>query len=291
LYYLRDETLIGQGVEIKIILCRHFAKFYHYCNIMDSIIGKQGLVRTMTDKRIGLAFDVGGTIIDAKEIQKNAIEQTAQMLHKRELIDNVNLFVSKYRDYDKEFDGAAVNHLFSLPIDIMRRTLRTFNIRKNVHLYSTLSFYRKKIREQIHLNNRLFDLLSRLKKMEYKLGIVSDGTIDEQIYTLSQMGIIELFDAIIFSEAIGVNKPDRRMFKAVITDLALEPENIFIIGDDLKKDIIGGKQCGLKTMWVTEIARKEVPDDYEKYIDIMIDRSEIYTIESVLESFWEENAE
>lgn len=290
-YYLRDETLVGQGVEIKNILSWYFAKFYHYCNVMDSIIGRQGLVRTMTDKRIGLAFDIGGTIIDAKEIQKNAIEQTAQMLQKSELIDNVDFFVSEYKDYDKEFDAAAVNHLFSIPIDIMLKTLYTFNITKNVHLYSILSFYRKKIREQIHLNNRLVDLLIRLKEKEYKLGIVSDGTIDEQIYTLSKMGIIELFDTIIISEAIGVTKPDRRMFKAVIKNLAIEPENTFIIGDDFKKDIIGGKKCGLKTIWVTEVARREVPDDYEKYIDIKIDRRKIYTIESVLESFGEESDE
>ena len=284
-YSLRDETLVGQGGEIKNILFWHFAKFYHYCNNIDSILGKQGLVRTMTAKRIGLAFDIGDTIIDAKELQKNAIEQTAQMLQKSELIDNVDLFVSKYMDYDKEFDGVAVNHLFSIPIDIIRKTLYTFSITKDVHLYSSLSFYRKKIREQIHLNNRLFDLLSRLKGEEYKLGIVSDGTIDEQIYTLSKMNIIELFDTIILSEAIGVTKPDRRMFKAVINDLAIEPENIFIIGDDFKKDIIGGKKCGLKTIWVTEVARREVPGDYEKCIDIKIDRRKIYTIDSVLESF------
>ena len=242
----------------------------------------------MTDKRIGLAFDIGDTIIDANEMQKDAIEQTAQMLHKSELIDNVDLFVSKYRDYDKEFDGAAVNHLFSIPIAIMRKTLYTFSITKNIYLYSALSFYRKKIREQIHLNNRLVDLLIRLKGKEYKLGIVSDGTIDEQTYTLSVMGIIDLFDTIIFSEAIGVTKPDRRMFEAAINDLAIEPENIFFIGDDFKKDIIGGKKCGLKTIWVTDVARRDVPDDYGNYVDIMIDRRKIYTIDSILES-WEKN--
>lgn len=288
LYYLRDDTLVGRDVEIKNILCLHFAKFYQYCFIRNSIIGKQGLVRTMTDKRIGLAFDIGDTIIDANEMQKDAIEQTAQMLHKSELIDNVDLFVSKYRDYDKEFDGAAVNHLFSIPIAIMRKTLYTFSITKNIYLYSALSFYRKKIREQIHLNNRLVDLLIRLKGKEYKLGIVSDGTIDEQTYTLSVMGIIDLFDTIIFSEAIGVTKPDRRMFEAAINDLAIEPENIFFIGDDFKKDIIGGKKCGLKTIWVTDVARRDVPDDYGNYVDIMIDRRKIYTIDSILES-WEKN--
>ena len=239
----------------------------------------------MTDKRVGLAFDIGDTIQDAKEMQKNAVEQTAQMLQKNGLIDNVDLFVSKYRDYDREFDGPAVNHLFSIPIDIMKRTLYVFDIRKNVHLYSTLSFYREKIREQIYIDNRLIDLLVRLKGKGHKLGIVSDGTIDEQIYTLSEIGIIGFFDTIIISEAIGVNKPNPRIFEAAIKDLAIEPENIFIIGDDLKKDIIGGKECGLKTIWVTEAAHREVPDDYDEYINIMIDRVQIYTIDSVLESF------
>jgi putative hydrolase of the HAD superfamily len=240
----------------------------------------------MTDKKVGLAFDIGDTIQDAKGIQKNAIKQTAQMLQKSGLIDNVNLFLNKYSDYDKEYNGAAVNHLFSIPIDIMRRTLYIFNLRKNVHLYSTLSFYREKIREQINIDKGLIDLLVRLKGKGYKLGIVSDGTIDEQIYTLSKMGIIGFFDTIIISEAIGVNKPDPRIFEAAIKDLAIEPENIFFVGDDFKNDIVGGGKCGLKTIWVTETLRKEVPDDYDKYIDIIMDRAQIYTIDSVLDSFW-----
>jgi FMN phosphatase YigB (HAD superfamily) len=130
-------------------------------------------------------FDIGDTIIDATGIQKKAIEQTAQMLQKRGLIDNVELFLSKYRDHDKEYDGAAVNHLFSIPIDIMKRTLYVFDIRTDVYLYSSLSFYRDKVREKIYTDKGLIDLLVRLKGKGYKLGIVSDGTIDEQIYTLS----------------------------------------------------------------------------------------------------------
>lgn len=243
-------------------------------------------MRTMTDKRIGLVFDIGDTIIDATGIQKKAIEQTAQMLQKRGLIDNVDSFLSKYRDHDKEYDGAAVNHLFSIPIDIMKRTLYVFDIRKNIYLYSSLSFYRDKVREQIYTDKGLIDLLVRLKGKGYKLGIVSDGTLDEQIYTLSKMGIIDFFDTIIISEAIGVSKPDQRIFEAAIKDLAIEPENIFYIGDDFKKDVIGGKKCGLKTIWVTETVRREISGEYDKYIDIIIGRGQIYTMDRMLESFW-----
>ncbi|MCK4731091.1 MAG: HAD family hydrolase, partial [Methanophagales archaeon] len=88
------------------------------------------------------------------------------------------------------------------------------------------------------------------------------------------------------SEAIGVNKPDQRIFEATIKDLAVEPENIFFVGDNFKNDIVGGKKCGLKTIWVTETVRREVSEDYDKYIDITIDRGQIYTIDSMLESFW-----
>jgi len=243
-------------------------------------------VTDVTDKRVGLVFDIGDTIVDATGIQKKAIEQTAQMLQKRGLMDNVDLFLSEYRDIDKEYDGAAVNHLFSIPIDIMKRTLYVFDIRKDVDLYSSLSFYRDKVREQIYTDKGLIDLLVRLKGKGYKLGIVSDGTIDEQIYTLSKMGIIGFFDTIIISEAIGVSKPDQRIFEAAIKDLAIEHENIFYIGDDFKKDVIGGKKCGLKTIWVTETVRREISGEYDKYIDIIIDRGQIYTMDRMLESFW-----
>lgn len=45
---LGDETLVGHGVEIKNILVGHYTKFYHYCNIMDSIIGRNCSISTGT---------------------------------------------------------------------------------------------------------------------------------------------------------------------------------------------------------------------------------------------------
>jgi HAD superfamily hydrolase (TIGR01549 family) len=200
----------------------------------------------MNNKKIGLVFDIGDTIIDAKEIQ---------------------------------------DHLFSIPDDIMRKTLGAFDIKKNANLYWSLSIYREKVKEQIHRDSELIDVLTRLREKRYKLGIVSDGTIDEQIYTLFKMGIIGFFDAIVISEAIGVKKPDRRIFEAIIKDLAIEAENIFIIGDDLKNDIIGGKKCGLKTVWVTETIPRDFHSNYGRYIDITINKVQIRSIDSILESF------
>jgi NDP-sugar pyrophosphorylase family protein len=45
---LGNEVVVGHGVEIKNILCGHYTKFYHYCNIMDSIIGRNCSVSTGT---------------------------------------------------------------------------------------------------------------------------------------------------------------------------------------------------------------------------------------------------
>ena len=50
--------------------------------------------------------------------------------------------------------------------------------------------------------------------------------------------------------AILMGKPNKNFFDLVIKDLNSHRENILMIGDDIKSDIEGGNQAGLKTIQV-----------------------------------------
>lgn len=58
------------------------------------------------------------------------------------------------------------------------------------------------------------------------------------------------------------------MFDLACQKTGYEPASVLHIGDDLRSDVLGAQQCGMKTALITTIQRKSYPDltvkpDYE----------------------------
>lgn len=101
-------------------------------------------------------------------------------------------------------------------------------------------------------NWRLFDdampCLECLKK-EHRLGIISNGDLEQQLYKLEKMQIRDYFDIVVASGDIGVSKPDRRIFEIACEKGGVRPNQAYYIGDDFKIDIIACQDAGMKGIW------------------------------------------
>jgi FMN phosphatase YigB (HAD superfamily) len=59
------------------------------------------------------------------------------------------------------------------------------------------------------------------------------------------------FKKIFASKEIGFEKPDVKFFQYIINDLYTKPGNCIMIGNDYIKDICGGKDAGLLTIFLS----------------------------------------
>lgn len=66
---------------------------------------------------------------------------------------------------------------------------------------------------------------------------------------LANESVTEYFDLMIFSEEIGIRKPDRRIFHLAARRLGVQPSEIVHVGDNLKTDVWGAKTAGLKAIY------------------------------------------
>jgi putative hydrolase of the HAD superfamily len=55
---------------------------------------------------------------------------------------------------------------------------------------------------------------------------------------------------IVISGEVGYGKPDHRIYQLVLSRLGTRQESTWNIGDSLKRDILGAKAIGIKTVWV-----------------------------------------
>lgn len=94
------------------------------------------------------------------------------------------------------------------------------------------------------------------------VGIISDGSHEQQTRKLRQLGIHEYFLFIISAESTGFCKPDPRIFHRACEVAGVTPDSACYIGDNLNKDAIGASEAGLRGIWINR-SGAAVPDGVE----------------------------
>ncbi len=84
---------------------------------------------------------------------------------------------------------------------------------------------------------------------KYPMALVSNfyGNVDSVI---TAYGIRPLFQFVIDSTDVQVRKPDPRIFAIAIERFGLKPQEVLIVGDSLKNDILPGDALGCPTVWI-----------------------------------------
>ncbi len=90
-------------------------------------------------------------------------------------------------------------------------------------------------------------VLSALRAQGLTLGVISnaDGRIGA---ILEKCGIARLFDTVIDSYDVGVEKPDPRIFALALERLGVRPDQALYVGDIYGIDVIGAERAGLSSV-------------------------------------------
>jgi len=100
--------------------------------------------------------------------------------------------------------------------------------------------------------------LSLLRREGYRLGMISNASDDDNVQALvDKAGIRQYFDFMLSSAAAGIRKPNPRIFSLALENWGIPPDRVAMIGDTLGADILGAKNAGLFSIWLTR--RADVP--------------------------------
>jgi HAD superfamily hydrolase (TIGR01549 family) len=106
------------------------------------------------------------------------------------------------------------------------------------------------------------ELLSSLYG-RYKIGLVTNGVAGLQRKKWIGSGLATWFDAVAVSGEVGIGKPERRIFESVANKLGVALEDCVMVGDNAERDVQGGKNAGMKTIWLERGFKPQtVPADF-----------------------------
>ncbi len=98
-------------------------------------------------------------------------------------------------------------------------------------------------------------VLQTLQRQGYRLGLISNAADDADVQALIDKAALRpYFEVILTSAAMGIRKPNPRIFHAALARLGASPERAAMVGDALGADILGAHNAGMLAIWITRRA-------------------------------------
>jgi len=193
-----------------------------------------------------LIFDADHTLFDFDRAEKNAIirvlYETGQPYNDilLELYKNVN--TALWKKFEK-------NEITQIKIKTERFRLFFEKAGITGDFQKASVNYLEYLSQGSYLLSGSEELIFTLKK-SYIIGLLTNGISTVQHPRLENSVFKNVFDAVVVSGDVGVNKPDPRIFQ-LLADKAgfFDKKRMLMIGDSLTSDMQGGINYNIDTCW------------------------------------------
>jgi putative hydrolase of the HAD superfamily len=204
----------------------------------------------------GILFDLYGTLIDIEtdesleEIYRSIahfLTYHGIYLHRWEVRDRYYEIMKQQKEERgeeyPEIDVEAIWNSFlrqeGIGAPLARRQLATI----------LAQIYRGISRKLLQLYPDVKRVLNELRPT-YRMALVSDAQPCYALPEMKAVGLEGYFDPVIISADYGFRKPDARLIKKALDTMKLVPAEVICVGNDMYRDIYGGSQLGIKTIFI-----------------------------------------
>ena len=119
--------------------------------------------------------------------------------------------------------------------------------------------YIKETPYQNHLIESAAEVLEELKVAGCVLHVITNGFHESQNIKFTESGLEPLFDLLLCSDQVGVNKPDPKIFRRALQLTGAERKESLMIGDSLIADCIGAREQGIAPVSYTPLPLPPTP--------------------------------
>jgi len=184
-------------------------------------------------------FDAYGTLFDVN---------SAAAKCKKKLGNRWESFANAWRTTQLEYTWLRSlmkkhKNFWEITEDSLDHTMETFKIKKGMR-NELLNLYK-----ELNPYPEVKECLEGLKSKKIKMAILSNGTPDLLKGLVESNHIQNYFDDIMSIEAVGIYKPDSKVYDMPIKKYNCKPENICFMSSNTW-DVSGGGVFGYNAVWV-----------------------------------------
>lgn len=139
--------------------------------------------------------------------------------------------------------------------------------------------FRRLSTRYIRLYDGARELLQALRAGGQRVWLLSNAQAIFTLDELARLDIQGLFDGVYLSSQLGVKKPDRRFFDALLRERSIDPGRAVMVGNDGLCDVWGARQAGLATVYI----RSDIsPDEPLPAADWVLDHMDLCKVKELL---------
>ncbi|MEO6797201.1 MAG: HAD family hydrolase [Candidatus Dormibacter sp.] len=111
----------------------------------------------------------------------------------------------------------------------------------------------------VHPGPDVVSTLEWLRQAGLRLGIVSNAAYRPNLMRrqVSALQLAPYFMALTFSSAVGIRKPDPRIYRDALRQLGVDAAETLFVGDRVKEDVQGPKALGMRAVLLREWRQEE----------------------------------
>lgn len=205
-------------------------------------------------------FDLDITLIDVKKAQYAAIEELYNIYNFNEKTDLVS-FTKKWDDLTDYHYAFYTRKEISYEEQRNRRIIDLFK-EYDMPLDKTpkeiYSIYLKSFEDNWCIFDDVYGVLEKLHNNGYKLGVISNGDLEQQTDKLSRTGILKFFDVVTTSSEYDYSKPDSRLYECIIKRFNIDKNEMIMIGDQVEKDVLPCLEIGIDAIWLNRKNKENI---------------------------------
>ena len=196
----------------------------------------------------GVLLDLDNTLYNYDVCNSSAMNKVFSDLSRRYNIPNKDIkrhFYNARKQVKIILDGTAASHSRLLYFKTMIENLKGSTDPKLSLFYSDM--YWKEYFKHMVLIKDAEKFLVFCKNKNIRIAVVTDLTAEIQLKKIIKLEILKYINFIITSEEVGKDKPDPKIFYYALNKLDCKPQDVIMIGDDAKRDILSAKKLGIRS--------------------------------------------
>lgn len=214
----------------------------------------------------GVIFDLDDTLYDFKTIDPIAISEVCEYGAKLVGVSHDD-FMEAYAHGKRKIkdtlpEVAAIhNRIFYIQFALEYLKVNPYGRAAELNDY-----YWERFLEKITPFPGVVETLTKLKEKNISTSLCTDMLADKQFRKMKVLGLDSLMTHMVSSEEVGIEKPDKRMFLRALDKLGVAPAEALMVGDNLKKDIMGAQSIGIRGLWRSEDTAKAEALKIERFM-------------------------
>ncbi|RJQ65850.1 MAG: HAD family hydrolase [Desulfobacteraceae bacterium] len=202
----------------------------------------------------GILFDLDDTII----AYSAGAEPTWQRLcneytAKYELCDSSVLFntimeINRWFWSDEERHRTGRNDMDNTRRKLMTSVFQKLKL-KAPCAWELADAFSEQREEAVYLFQNAVETLEFFRRSNIRLAMMTNGQSHKQRAKINRFGLEKYFTTILVEGEMGFGKPDPAVYYRALDELALHPEDVWSVGDNLEWDVGGPQKLGIFGVW------------------------------------------